>query len=167
MGRKPKKRVSPLAVLKCVCCGQTKPEAEFLFNRWSKIYDQKRVLLCMDCVQSLFKENTYEFGEKMALYLTCAALDIPFISERYDKIVETSPPLTLGKYIRQIQINQYKSNSFAKSVADGVIPTADHTGGKHYATAERVDAIRAEVTALREELRDLQDKLAGNGNAQE
>lgn len=167
MGRKPKKRVPPLTVFECVRCGQTKLETEFLFNRWSKIYIQKRVPLCMDCVQSLYKENTYQFGEKMALYLTCAVLDVPYASERYEKIIETTPPFTLGKYIRQIQINQYKNSSFAESVADGDIPTADHTGGKHYATAERVDAIRAEITALREEMRNLKVKLAGSANAHE
>lgn len=154
-----KKKCVPTPLIECVRCGQNKPEAEFLFNRWSKIYARKRVPLCMDCVQSLFKENTYQFGEKMALYLMCAVLDVPFISERYEKIVETSPPFTLGKYIRQIQINQYKNTSFAETVADGDFPTADHTGGKYYATTERVNAIRAEVAALREELRDLRIKL--------
>lgn len=113
----------------------------------------------MDCTQALFKENTYQFGEKTGLFLVCAVLDLPYISALHDKIVETSPPFTLGKYIRQIQINQYKNTSFAESVADGDFPTADHTVGKYYATAEHVDAIRAEVTALWEELRDLQDKL--------
>lgn len=121
----------------------------------------------MDCVQALLEEYTYKYGEKSALFLICAALDIPYVSERYDKIVETIPPFTLGKYIKQLQINQFKNCSFAQSVADGDFPTADHTGGKHYATAERVDAIQAEVTALREELRDLKVKLAGSGKSHE
>lgn len=167
MGRKPKKRVQPLAVLECVRCGQEKPENEFCHNKWSKVYNRKRVPLCMDCIQMLFDENKYQFGEKMALYLTCAVLDVPYASERYEKIIETTPPFTLGKYIRQIQINQYKNSSFAESVADGDIPTADNTGGKHYATTERVNIIRAEITALREEMRNLKVKLAGSGNAHE
>lgn len=162
--RKKKKQCTSAALIECIRCGQSKSEAEFLFNRWSKIYTQKRVPLCMGCVQALFDENKYQFGEKMALYLTCAALDIPYISARYDKIIETTPPFTLGKYIRQIQINQYKSASFAQIVADGDFPTADHTGGKYYTTAEHVDTIRAEVMVLREELRDLKVKLAGSGN---
>lgn len=162
---KKKQEMRPRSLIECVRCGQRKPEAEFVFNRWSKIYIQERVPLCVDCVQALLEEYTYKYGEKSALFLICAALDIPYVSERYDKIVETTPPFTLGKYIRQIQINQYKSASFAQTVADGDFPTADHTGGKHYATAERVNTIRAEVTALREELRDLKAKLVESGNA--
>ena len=162
MGRKSKKRVSPLVVLECGCCGENKPETKFLLNRWSKIYDKKRVPLCKDCVDKLFEENTYRYGEKMALYLTCAALDIPYISERYEKIIETIPPFTLGKYIKQLQINQYKNSSFAQTVADGDVPTAERISGKYYATAENVDTIRAEIVSVREELRDLQDKLMDN-----
>ncbi len=108
MGRRPKNYVPPppLVSFKCVRCGQNKPETEFYANRWSKIYvAQKRVPLCKNCIQKLFEENTYRYGEKLALYLTCAALDIPYISTRYDKIVETIPPFTLGKYIKQLQIN--------------------------------------------------------------
>ena len=156
-----KKKKCPLAPLvECVCCEQSKPETKFLLNKWSKIYNKKRVPLCRDCVDKLFEENTYRYGEKMALYLTCAALDIPYLSDRYDNIVEIIPPFTLGKYIRQIQINQYKQSSFAQTVAAGDVPTAEHTGGKYFATTETVDTIRAEVAAMREKLRDLEDKLA-------
>ena len=153
-----KKKCASAPLIECVRCGENKPETKFLLNRWSKIYIQKRVPMCMDCVQALQEEYTYKYGEKSALFLICAALDIPYVSARYDKIIETTPPFTLGKYIRQIQINQYKNTSFAQTVADGDFPTADNTGGKYYATTERVDIIRAEITALREELRDIKGK---------
>lgn len=162
--RKEKKKCVSAPPIECIRCGQTKPENEFCHNKWSKVYNRKRVPLCMDCVQTLFDENKYQFGEEAALYLTCAVLDIPYISERYEKIIETNPPFTLGKYIKQLQINQFKNCSFAKSVADGDFPTADNTGGKHYATAERVDTIQAEVATLREELRDLKAQFAESGN---
>lgn len=163
MGRRQKNYVPPPPpiTIRCTRCGQNKAEIEFYVNRWSNVY--KRVPLCKDCVQAIFTENTYRYGEKMALYLTCAVLDIPYLSERYKKIVETAPPFTLGKYIRQLQMNQYKSASFAESVADGDFPIVDRTGGIYFATNERVDTIQAEVTALRDELRDLKVKLAESG----
>lgn len=152
MKRKQKKS-SATPLIACVRCGEHKAESQFIHNRWSKVYAaRKRVPLCIDCIQALFQENTYRYGEKAALFLTCAAVDIPFLPERYKQIADTSPPFTFGKYIKQLNINQYKASSFAISVMGSSNPDM-------LATGESLIRLKEDIETLREELRNLKAKF--------
>lgn len=107
MRRKAKKQL-PVATLMCVRCRESKAETEFFANKWSKVYTaQKRVPLCKDCVQALFNEYSYEYGEEAAMFLICAVLDIPFDNGLIISTKDKTPPLTVGKYYRQLNRRQY------------------------------------------------------------
>lgn len=165
MGRRPKNYIppKPIVTIRCVKCGQNKAETEFYSNRWSKVYvTQKQVPLCKDCVQELFNEYSYEYGEEMAMFLICAVLDIPFDNGLISSTKDKTPPLTVGKYYRQLNRRQYVDSSFAESVT---------TGGqkcpKVHRANDRLAALQDDVSAMREELHNLRDKLTENGNAHE
>lgn len=162
MGRRPKNYVppKPIVTIRCVKCGKDKAETEFYSNKWGKVYvAQKRVPLCKDCVQELFNEYSYEYGEEAAMFLICAALDIPFDNRLTRRTTDKTPPLTVGKYFRQLNRRQYVDSSFAESVT---------TGGqkcpKPHGANDRLGELQEGVSAMREELHDLRVKLTESGN---
>ncbi|MBD5111441.1 MAG: hypothetical protein HDT42_02735 [Ruminococcaceae bacterium] len=163
MKRKTKKYPSA-PLIGCVRCGESKAETEFYTNRWSRVYaSQKQVPLCKDCVQALLEEYTYKYGEEAALFLICAVLDIPYSMERYKQIAETTPQFTFGRYIRQLQMNQFRNQSFAASVTTGDFPDLGQAA-KVSVTSERLNRLQKDVSTLREELLDIRAKLAESGN---
>lgn len=165
MKRKIKKCPSA-PLIECVRCGENKAETEFYTNKWSRVYaSQKQAPLCKDCVQALLGEYTYKYGEEAALFLICAVLDIPFLSEMSKKITEINQPFAFGKYIRQLQMNQYKNKSFATSVVKGDFPEVEQINHRTCVTSERLNRLQEDVSTLREELHDLRTKLTESGNA--
>lgn len=168
MGRRPKNYVPPTSpiLMGCVRCGKSKEQTEFYSNKQSKIYNiKKRVPLCKDCVQALLEEYSYRYGEEIAVFALCGVMDIPFLSERYRKIIETDPPFTFGKYVKQIQINQYRDKSFVISVADRVFPETEQASPITYAPREHFNRLQEDVSILREELQNIRANLAESGNA--
>lgn len=162
MNRKPKKQPS-VAILECTRCGESKTETEFYSNKWSKVYSaQKRVPLCKDCVQALFNDYSDEYGEEVAVFLICAALDIPFDNRLISSTKNKTPPFTVGKYYRQLQLSRYTDKSFAESVTTGGQKCPKVQGAN-----DRLAAIQDDISAMHEELHDLRDRLIETGNAHE
>lgn len=147
MGRRPKNYIppKPIVTIRCVKCGQDKAETEFYSNKWSKVYAaQKRVPLCKDCVQELFNEYSYEYGEEAAMFLICAALDIPFDNRLISSTKSNTPPFTVGKYFRQLQLSHYTDKSFAKSVTTGGQKCPKPRGAN-----DRLGELQEDVSAMR------------------
>lgn len=95
MPRKPKTAVLPpveKTKFVCHCCGKSKSETEFFTSKWSKVWNDtdKKVLFCKDCVQALMDEYTPRYGEKTALIICCALLDVPFYGMLYQSIINNN-----------------------------------------------------------------------------
>lgn len=158
MGRRPKNYVppAPAVTIRCVRCGQNKAETEFYTNKWSKIYTaQKQVPLCKDCVQAVFNEYMFRHNEQAALYLLCSAMDIPYDRETASRITDNTPPLTIGKYIRQLQMRQFDKTSFAETTVNG-----GQRCPKVQKSADRLTVLQEDVKALREDIQAIKDKLS-------
>lgn len=167
MGRRPKNYVPPHppVLVECTRCGENKAETEFYCNKQSRIYNiKKRVPLCKDCVQALLEEYSHRYGEEVAVFALCGLMDIPFIPELYRKIVETNSPFVFGKYIRALQINQYRTESFISSIAGKDLSELKQANPTAYTTNERLNRLQEDFSSLREELHDLRAKLVESGN---
>ena len=154
--RKPTKKRTPKrtsVTLNCVRCGENKSENDFYVNRWSKVYiKQNRVPLCKKCIETLFEEYSYNYGKRNALFLMCAILNIPFLPERFENISKTNPPFTMSRYMRQLQVNQYKLQSFASSVVGEKIIDTN--------TGESILKLQNDVMTLHNELSAIKDKIS-------
>jgi len=86
------------------CLGQMK-ESDF-YTSWSNFSDGK-VPYCKSCIQKIFKYYLKETQtEKTALYFTLMKLDIPFIQEIFDIIINKSNynvDKLVGTYIVELQ----------------------------------------------------------------
>ena len=86
------------------CLGQIR-ESDF-YTSWSNFSDGK-VQYCKSCVQKIFKYYLKETEtEKTALYFTLMKLDIPFIQEIFDAVVNKSNynvDKLVGTYITELQ----------------------------------------------------------------
>lgn len=86
------------------CVGQIK-ESDF-YTSWSNFYDGK-VPYCKKCTQKIFEYYLNETKtEKTALYFTLMKLDIPFIQEVFDSVVNKSNysvDKLVGTYIGELQ----------------------------------------------------------------
>lgn len=161
MGRRPKNYVPPYKpiLMECVRCGESKAETEFYSNKQSRIYNvKKRVPICKECVQALYEELSDKYGQETAVFSLCAALDFPFLPETYKKITETNPPFAFGKYLRALQINQYRDKSFISSVAGKDYPKSE----QEKPTSERLNRLQEDFSSLREELHTLKSEISVN-----
>lgn len=157
MGRRPKnyKPPNPVELIQCTRCGENKPITELFTNRWSEIYTaRKQIPLCKDCVQSVLDDYSFRFGGEAGLYLLCAAMGIPYIKEVADQITSKKPPFTFGKYIRQLQMKQYDSKSFAETVTN-----SGQRCPKVQKSSDRLTALQEDITALREDIEVIKNKL--------
>ena len=86
------------------CLGQMK-ESDF-YTSWSNFSDGK-VPYCKSCIQKIFKYYLKETQtEKTALYFTLMKLDIPFIQEIFDIVINKSNynvDKLVGTYIVELQ----------------------------------------------------------------
>lgn len=123
MPRKPKvaeKQKVEKAHYTCLCCGKSKSEDEFFVSKWSRVWNEtnKKVLFCKDCIQSLMDEYTPRFGERTALTICCALLDVPFYGSLYQSIVNNNSFFNVGLYLRQLQMRQHQYKNFSSCITD-------------------------------------------------
>ena len=111
------------------CSGDIK-ESNF-FVSWSKFYDGK-VPYCKDCVQKIYEYFLKETGtEKRATYFTLMKIDIPFIEEIYDKVINKKNNYTISTYITELHRNSqnkeiwgdFSSSDVNLDQTDLIIPT--------------------------------------------
>jgi hypothetical protein len=124
MPRKPKTAVLPpveKTKFVCHCCGKSKSETEFFTSKWSKVWNDtdKKVLFCKDCIQALMDEYTPRYGEKTALIICCALLDVPFYGMLYQSIINNNSFFNVGLYLRQLQMRQHQYKNFSNCITDG------------------------------------------------
>jgi len=96
------------------CC-EEKAESNFYTSKDSKIwnYTRKHAPFCKDCVDSLFKEYSTDYGEQNALIIICAILDVPYYASVYKAMSENKDDFLIGNYIKKLNGPQYKAKTFA------------------------------------------------------
>lgn len=167
MGRRPKNYVPPHppVLVECTRCGENKAETEFYCNKQSRIYNiKKRVPLCKNCVQVLLEEYSQRYGKETAVFALCGLMDIPFIPELYRKIVATNSPFVFGKYIRALQINQYRDESFISSIVGKDLSELKQANPPIYTANERLNRLQEDFSSLRMELSTLKANLKKSNN---
>lgn len=113
----------------CICCCEPKPEKDFFKSPHTRVwnYSKQRVLICRDCVDSLFKEYSSRYGEQNALIIMCSLLDIPFYASAYKSIIEKNAVFTIGMYTRILNGPQYKDDTFANTLIGGELDKTEET----------------------------------------
>lgn len=138
MGRHPKNYVPPEDELniECVCCGITKNGGEFYVNKKSRIFNinDKKVPVCKGCIQKFIDEFTKRHDEVTALKICCYILDIPFYVDMYAGMIKNGAVFNIGCYIRQLQLNQHKNETFMTTILDKALDGADVKPEEYAAT---------------------------------
>lgn len=116
-----------LSQIKCLTCGTTKSEREFLSSE-STIYSfNKKIPLCKNCLDVRFRKlyNFYNKDTYLATKHFCMNFDIYFDEETYKKVSEKHKKVSnfITTYI--ININRNKSK-FAKSSLDNPINKSEN-----------------------------------------
>lgn len=124
MSRKPKVAEKPKvekAHYTCLCCIKSKSEDDFFTSKWSKVWNEsnKKVLFCKDCIQLLMDEYTPRYGERTALIICCALLDVPYYGTLYQSIINNNSFFNVGLYLRQLQMRQHQYKNFSNCITDG------------------------------------------------
>lgn len=124
MSRKPKVAEKPKvekAHYTCLCCIKSKSEDDFFTSKWSKVWNDtnKKVLFCKDCIQLLMDEYTPRYGERTALIICCALLDVPYYGTLYQSIINNNSFFNVGLYLRQLQMRQHQYKNFSNCITDG------------------------------------------------
>lgn len=101
---------------KCTKCGRIvdNPTGVFYSSKRSDMYigNEGYTHMCSDCANKFFEEQKFRFkDEKTALILTCCALDLYF-SEKIYVNCRDKGDVSLGAYIRQLNLTQEKSKTF-------------------------------------------------------
>jgi hypothetical protein len=98
-----------------------KSEDHFYKSQWSKMWNfsEKRVLFCKDCINKVMQEYTNRYGEKTALIICLALLDIPFYAITYQGIIENNSIFNVGLYLRMMNCKQYQYQTFANTLVNG------------------------------------------------
>jgi len=98
-----------------------KSEDHFYKSQWSKMWNfsEKRVLFCKDCIDKVMQEYTNRYGEKTALIICLALLDIPFYAITYQGIIENNSIFNVGLYLRMMNCKQYQYQTFANTLVNG------------------------------------------------
>lgn len=120
----PKKRIqSPPKKEKqyyqCQCCGEKNlPDTDFYYSRNSEIWNlsDHRPLFCRKCVDSYFKTMMQRHGERNALIVICAMLDLPFVANMYMSVVQKNGNFVLSDYISRLNGTQYKNMTFVNTL---------------------------------------------------
>lgn len=104
----------------CQSCGETKSESHFHYSFSSEIWivSDKRPLFCRECVNQKFKLVTERHGERNALIVICAMLDLPFIDSMYVSIMQKNGVFSLSEYISRLNGPQYRKMTFVNTLLD-------------------------------------------------
>jgi hypothetical protein len=108
---------------KCTKCGKItqNPMGVFYSVGTNEIFEHNdnRTNICMSCANQLFEDYTKEYKDrKVALMLVCMQMGCYFSEPLYDMMDQSEEDdpekneFTLSKYMRSLNINQYKKKPF-------------------------------------------------------
>lgn len=94
------------------------PDTDFYYSRNSEIWSvsDHRPLFCRKCVDAYFKTILNRHGERNALIVICAMLDLPFVANMYASVVQKNGNFVLSDYISRLNGPQYKNMTFVNTL---------------------------------------------------
>ena len=110
----------PKSVEKCVCCscGEPKNSTHF-YKSNSEFYSEGALPICKECFSRKFGQYAAEYhSNKKAMQRMCMAFDIYFNEDLFDKC-DTNDDTVVGKYFRQLNMNQNKGKTFDTTINEG------------------------------------------------
>lgn len=110
----------PKSVEKCVCCscGEPKNSTHF-YKSNSEFYSEGVLPICKECFSRKFGQYVAEYhSNKKAMQRMCMAFDIYFNEDLFDKY-DTNDDTVVGKYFRQLNMNQNKGKTFDTTIENG------------------------------------------------
>lgn len=110
----------PKSVEKCVCCscGEPKNSTHF-YKSNSEFYSEGALPICKECFSRKFGQYAAEYhSNKKAMQRMCMAFDIYFNEDLFDKC-DTNDDTVVGKYFRQLNMNQNKGKTFDTTIENG------------------------------------------------
>lgn len=118
------------------------PDTDFYYSRNSEIWNlsDNRPLFCRKCVDAYFKTITNRHGERNALIVICAMLDLPFVANMYASVVQKNGSFVLSDYISRLNGPQYKNMTFVNTLLGEEItkiPEAENTGGIRWSKSDK------------------------------
>lgn len=95
-----------------------KVEDNFFKSQWTKMwnYSSRRVLFCKQCIDKIMTEYTNRYGERTALIIVLALLDMPFYGVTYQGIIEANSIFNVGLYVRMLNGRQFQYQTFANTL---------------------------------------------------
>lgn len=111
----------------CHCCYQYKPHSDFYKTKDHYSFSEK-VPFCKECVLKIFN-NFMTKTKKLdsAIYYTCAKLDLPFIKEVYEGMVQITStqksPNYFGNYVSQLELRRKKGDTWNTFINSDVTPS--------------------------------------------
>lgn len=110
----------PKSVEKCVCCSCGEPKNSIHFYKSnSEFYSEGALPICKECFSRKFGQYAAEYhSNKKAMQRMCMAFDIYFNEDLFDKC-DTNDDTVVGKYFRQLNMNQNKGKTFDTTIENG------------------------------------------------
>lgn len=119
--------------LVCTCCGEEKPEKDFYGSESYLFKYKKRMCVCKECLIEAYiyyKNEKYENQEQIGIYKICELLDIYYdaslIASSHKELQKTKKEETdeaiLRKYMKNVQMPQYKGMTFEDKTCDFTDP---------------------------------------------
>lgn len=118
------------------------PDTDFYYSRNSEIWNlsDHRPLFCRKCVDAQFKTVMGRHGERNALIVICAMLDLPFVANIYASVVQRNGVFVLSDYISRLNGPQYKNMTFVNTLLNNEmtkVPEAETESGVRWSKSDK------------------------------
>ena len=150
----------PKSVEKCVCCscGEQKNSTHF-YKSNSEFYSGGVLPICKECFSRKFGQYVAEYhSNKKAMQRMCMAFDIYFNEDLFDKC-DTNNDTVVGKYFRQLNMNQNKGKTFDSSLNEGtfeLLGDRKRVKGKRVAYVDEYDNVQEETSKEKIDPKDIE-----------
>mgnify|MGYP007068176154 CR=1 FL=1 len=119
--KEPSKKAIKRKEYTCLRCGTSTYVPETLFfkrqNSEQFINNDGYPPYCKTCINEMFEGYAVKYNSyKIACVILCHVLDVPFIEAIYAKMRGKTGDFTMGIYLRQLGLNQYKSDTFIRTI---------------------------------------------------
>lgn len=117
-------------VYKCTRCGEVKsdPKGYFFMSKTSPLFvsNDLYTCICSSCANELYEEAKFKYkDEKMALIIICHYMDIYFSEELYESRKDDAN-FSLGNYLKNINLGQYKAKNFTTYLVNALKDRAEN-----------------------------------------
>lgn len=142
----------------CCTCGEPLSTSKF-YKSYSEFYIDSLLPICKDCFSHKFGEyaKTYK-SNKMAMQRMCMTFDIYFNEDLFDKC-DTNDETVVGKYFRQLNMNQNKGKTLEDSLNEGAFELSGdrkRVKGKRVAYVDEYDNVQEETPEDRIDPKDIE-----------